>query len=122
MERLLTNSPVHVCCVADLKPWAVPSELSGGFAGAGQQQGATGLWVHQQFEQSRWRVVSELNGAFEPPPGRTVGRGQRAGDTAFEQLKCTGVCRDGRTLQFDGQSWTVPELSLIHISEPTRPY
>ena len=51
MERLLTNSPVHVCCVADLNPWAVPSELSGGFAGAGQQQWATGLRVHQQFEQ-----------------------------------------------------------------------
>ncbi len=54
MERKVMRG----CCVADLKPWAVPSELSGGFARAGQQQGATGLWVHQQFEQGRGRVVS----------------------------------------------------------------
>ena len=58
MECLLTKLPMHVCCFADLNPWAVPSELSGGFAGAGQQQGATGLWVHQQFEQGRGCVVS----------------------------------------------------------------
>ena len=58
MECLLTKLPMHVCCFADLNPWAVPRELSGGFAGAGQQQGATGLWVYQQFEQGRGCVVS----------------------------------------------------------------
>ena len=47
------TSVMRGCYVADLKPWAVPSELSGGFAGAGQQQGAAGLWVYEQFEQSR---------------------------------------------------------------------
>ena len=58
VNNVRTTSVMRGCCVADLKPWAVPSELSGGFAGAGQQQGATGLWVHQQFEQGRGGVVS----------------------------------------------------------------
>ena len=57
VNKLRTTSVMRGCCVADFKPWAVPSELSGGFAAAGQQQGATGLWVHQQFEQGWRRVV-----------------------------------------------------------------
>ena len=57
VNNVRMTSVMRGCCVADLKPWAVPSELSGGFAGAGQQQGATGLWVHQQFEQGWRRVV-----------------------------------------------------------------
>ena len=58
VNKLRTTSVMRGCCVADLKPWAGPSELSGGFAGACQQQGATGLWVHQQFEQGRRRGIS----------------------------------------------------------------
>ena len=44
LSRLVTTannmrrtSVMRGCCVADLKPWAIPSELSGGFAVAGQQ-------------------------------------------------------------------------------------
>ena len=57
---------MHVCCAADLNPWAVLSELTGGLPAAGQQQGATGLWVHQQFEQGRGRVVLYLDRALQP--------------------------------------------------------
>ena len=47
VNNVRKTSVMRGCCVADLKPWAVPSELSGSFAGAGQQQGAAGLRVHQ---------------------------------------------------------------------------
>ena len=59
------TSPLHSCCAADLNPRTTLSELFGGFAGAGQQQGATGLWVHQQFEQDRGRVVLYLDRALQ---------------------------------------------------------
>lgn len=45
--HVLATSGIHGCCASDLNPWAVPSELSGGCAGAGQQQRATGLRVRQ---------------------------------------------------------------------------
>ena len=57
VNNVRTTSVMRGCCAADLKPWAVPSELSSSFAGAGQQQGATGLWVHQQFEQGFGCVI-----------------------------------------------------------------
>ena len=104
-----TTSVIRGCCAADLNPWTVPRELSGGFAGAGQQQGATGLWVHQQLQQGRGRGPSKLNRALKPSPGSTVGGGQRAGDASSEQLRYSAICRDGRSIQLDGQSWPVLE-------------
>ena len=93
------------CCSADLEPRAVLSELCCGCAAAGQQQRAAGLRVHQQLQQVSGRGLFQLNRALQPSPGCPVGGGQGAGDTAFEQIKCTGVGRDGRTVQLDGQSW-----------------
>ena len=61
LNTVSATSAMHGCCASNLNPWAVPSELTGGFAGATQQQGATGLRVHQQFEQGLGCVMSQLN-------------------------------------------------------------
>ena len=104
---------MHGCCVADLNPWTRPSEMCGCCAGAAQQQGTTGLGVDQQLQQSSRRLLLQLNWALQPSPGSPVGGGERAGDAPFEQLKRTGVGRDGRAVELDADLWMV----LEHLSQ-----
>ena len=101
------------CGAADLKPWAVLSEFCCGFFATCQQQRAAGLRVHQQLEQGCGRGLLQLNRALQPSPRCPVGGGQGAGDTPFEQVKCTGVGRDGSSVQQD----LVPCSVLEHLAQ-----